>query len=111
MDSIRKGPHNSLSDVKAMARGKMGGFSIEPAALDRATADFGWGTADIIDAICKLKWKHFWKSEPHKYLPGEIVDVYHAHGLKGMRVYMHLHVVIAECEQMLIIGSCKELEV
>lgn len=73
--------------------------------------DFGWETTDIIDAICRLKRKHFKKSDPHNYLPGEIVDVYHAKRLKGFCVYFHFHVVYEKNEPTLIIGSCKKLEV
>ena len=110
MSRNRGESHYNLADVKSMAKGIMGGFSIEPGAEKCASDHFGWQMVDIVDAICRLKRKHFWKSAPHDYLPGEIVDVYHAHRLKGMCVYLHLHIVVEGNEPMLIIGSCKELE-
>jgi len=104
----RKGGCYNLSHVKKLVRRKR--FFITSKALYSANGDFGWGPADIQDAICKLKPKNFFKTAPAKYMPGVMVDYYKARKLKGEKVYLHFYIDYEDSQEWVILHSCKRLE-
>lgn len=98
-------PHNALMQVKRLKHRKR--FFIRYNALQDARKDFGWNTQDIVDALNKLQNKHYYKTDPSKYRPGVMIDVYRARGLKGEDVYTHFYV--DPNNGKLIINSFKRL--
>lgn len=76
-------------------------------ALEDALHDFGWETPDIVDALMRLRPKHFYKSDESKKKPGTLLDIYKACGLKGEDVYMHFY--IDDVKGVLVVNSFKRL--
>ena len=77
-------------------------------ALDDAQRDFGWNHTDILDAIGKLRPKHFYKTEKSHITPAEVIDYYKARKIKGENVYTHFYVDTTT--GILVINSFKELK-
>jgi len=100
----RSKAYYSLQDVrKHIVEGKV---LIRSNATRDALNDFGWGTNDILDALKKLKLKHYHKTEPYRSNPTVKVDYYKARNLKGENVYTHFY--INENDE-LVINSFKEI--
>ena len=86
----KKKPWYPLSDVKSkISQGK---YYVNPDVQSTANKDFGWDQADIVDAFSKLQRKHYHKTMPSNHKPGTMLDVYHAKGLKGEKVYTHFYI-------------------
>lgn len=99
----RKKSYYPLSEVREkIAQGKV---LVRSNALDDARRDFGWGVDEILDAICKLKPKHFHKHAESKVRPPTMLDIYKADGLKGEDIYTHFY--IDEETKILVINSLK----
>ena len=75
-------------------------------ALSYARKDFGWETADILDALKKLRPNHYYKTDPSENKPGIMLDFYRATNLKGENIYTHFY--IDDQTGLLIINSFKE---
>ena len=109
-------PHYPLKEVKRLVR--EGKIDIKPNASQTASDDFGWQKDDIKKCINKLNGRlhndnkdknHFYKSEPHRYIPHTVMDYYKAVGImEGNDVYTHFY--IHPQSKRLVISSFKELE-
>ena len=75
--------------------------------MDGANDAFGWGFADILDALIKLQPKHFYKKAVARFDPKIVLDFYKATGLKGENVYTHFY--IDDELNKLIVNSFKEI--
>ena len=75
-------------------------------ALSSALKDFGWESADIIDALKKLTPDHYDKTDPSEKKPGIMLDFYRAANIKGENIYTHFY--IDDQTGFLIINSFKE---
>ena len=104
----RKGRRSYYPLREVRLRVRTGKVKVTGSASRCAQQDFGWGVKDILDAVQKLKPKHFYKTEQCKVKPGQMVDYYTAKGLKGEDVYIHFYIDITT--DVLIIQSCKKLE-
>ena len=62
---------------------------------------------DIIDALCKLQPKHFYKSDTSKVKPTVVLDFYKAVGLKGENIYTHFYV--DDQSKVFVINSFKRI--
>ncbi len=98
-------PHYDLTVIKGMVAN--GPVYIRQNALDDADEYFGWKTDDILDALTKLKKKHFNKTAPHKFKANIKVDIYKAISIKGEDFYTHFY--IDDISGRLIINSLHEL--
>ena len=87
-----------------IAQGKV---LINSNALDDARRDFGWETADILDALGRLQPKHFYKSDTSRTKPAIVLDVYKAPSLKGEDVYTHFY--IDDEDIVLVVNSFKNI--
>jgi len=99
-------PYYPLQEVRL--RIKMRKVQVTGTAYSCALQDFGWGEKDILDAVGRLKLKHFYKTEECRADPGQMVDYYKAKGLIGETVYLHFYIDITTDE--LVIQSCKKPE-
>lgn len=72
-----------------------------------ALVDFGWEVEDILDAIEKLRNRHFYKSDIGIRDANKTIDFYKARKLKSEDVYIHFHV---ENDDTLVVESFKALE-
>jgi len=100
----RSQPYYSLKTIfKCIKDGRV---RLEPKVLHTAYRDFGWGTEKILDALKKLRRRHYYKTEPLRTNASTRihVDYYRAKGLKGENVYTHFHID----DDHLVIGSFKE---
>lgn len=104
-DRRRPKPFYQLSEIKDLVRRRK--VFIRKNALDGARAAFGWGPADILDALAKLQLKHFYKSDVSRIDKRIVLDYYKARRLKGEQVYTHFY--IAESSGKLIVNSFKEI--
>ncbi len=94
-----------LSEVRErIAQGKI---LIRSNALEDARRDFGWEIDDILDAICRLKPKHFHKHARSKVKPPIVLDFYRAQDLNGEDVYTHFY--IDDEDKILVINSFKRI--
>ena len=101
----RTGPYYSLGVVKGLV--KNGDVRILNKPRKSADKDFGWDSADILDALMKLQLKHFYKPELSNFEPHFPIDVYKARGLKGENVYTHFY--IDNETNLLVVQSFKEI--
>jgi len=101
-----RNPYYSLREIRL--RIKKTKVQVTGTAYMEAQRDFGWGEKEILDAVRKLKFRHFYKSEKCRIDPGQIVDYYKARGLKEENVYIHFYIDIETDE--LVVQSCKRLE-
>ena len=101
----RSRPFYPLSEVRELV--KSGRVLVHSKALDGARDAFGWGIADILDAITKLEPRHFYKMDVARFDPRVVLDFYKATGLKGENIYTHFY--IDDEEDKLIVNSFKEI--
>ncbi len=101
----RPGPYHSLREVRRLVR--EGRVLVWRKALDSAGQDFGWGMTNVLEAVCCLGKKHFYKTEPCSAVKGAMVDYFKAHGLRGEDVYVHLYV--DPDSRVVNVQSCKRL--
>lgn len=101
----RTEPYYSLGVVKGLV--KAGKVVISEKARDTADKAFGWGVADILDALTKLQPSHFYKPGLSNFEPHFPIDFYKARGLKGENVYIHFYV--DDETNLLMVDSFKEI--
>jgi hypothetical protein len=94
-----------LDEVKQLVR--TGNYIIRSNVFLTAYADFGWGRADIEDAILRLQRKNFYKAEQSKVSRRTVLDYYKAYGLKNEDVYLHFY--IDDDKGELVINSLKRI--
>ena len=99
----KHGSSYSLRHVQNLIR--RGKYLIKDNAVDSAENDFGWTASDIKEVMCRLKPKHFRKTELSKNLPGVMIDYYAARKMKGQQVYLHFYVVYDGSEELVVINS------
>jgi hypothetical protein len=87
--SSKSAPTYPLKDVVAKIR--QGDVKIRADAIKDAFRDFGWGINDILQAIRKLKPKHFIKTTPSLYVPDIMIDSYRA-TIDKEQVYTHFYI-------------------
>ena len=93
-------PSYPLKDVKRLIRANS--IWIQPNALVSAWDDFGWRIAEIKKCLLKLNSRyhlnntlknHFYKTEPHIYIPNTMMDYYKAINImKGVSIYTHFYI-------------------
>jgi len=89
---------------------RQGKYLIKDNAVALADSDFGWTGSEIIDVMCRLKPKHFRKTEDSKILPGVMIDYYGAHKMRGEKVYLHFYVAYEGSDERVVINSFHRLE-
>ena len=89
---------------------RQGKYLIRDNAMASANDDFGWTSSEIIDVMCRLKTKHFRKTENSKFLPGVMIDYYSAHRMRGEQVYLHFYVDYEGSDERVVINSFHRLE-
>lgn len=61
--------------------------------MDSARQDFGWGMTDVLDAVCHLGKKHFYKAEPCRTVKEATVYYFKARRLlKEGDVYIKFYI-------------------
>ena len=95
--------HYPLTDVLQKIDSEQ--FLIRRNAEDSALADFGWNRPEVVEAIKRLKDRHFSTSITSTRNAWWVYDVYKAR-LFGENVYIHLY--IDDTDGILIINSLKE---
>lgn len=98
-------PQYPLPEVLLLIQ--QGKVVIRPDARTDAQNDFGWDTDDILEALSKLKEKHFYKKDVSSRNRWHVYDFYKAYGLCGEDVYMHFF--IDDDNDMLVINSFKKI--
>ena len=96
-------PHYALADVKALIAS--GSVDIWSNALTSADQDFGWDSADILNALAKLNEGDFYKrdvSPKNRFL---VMDFYKA-TVMNERIYTHFY--IDDKLERLVVQSFKQ---